>query len=223
LQKVFIYKKEQEMKRCDTKIRVFVLIGVLFLGVSSVYAETIVLKSGKTVEGKIIEKTDKYIKIDFQGVPLTYFIDEIESIDGENRVSPVSNQGTTNQTTEIRGNPIIKVDYDHWMIERSDGSSAQKYELPECENFVIDATGYSFDNTPNLIMVSMGEEYKYGIAWETDITTYTISKETLSPLSGSKPFPGFKAGQEIVIMIGHIDMNTKDFYPYWYSLVNIEK
>jgi tetratricopeptide (TPR) repeat protein len=47
-------------------------------------AETIVLKSGKTVEGKLIEKTDKYIKIDFQGVPLTYFSDEIQSVDGVN-------------------------------------------------------------------------------------------------------------------------------------------
>jgi hypothetical protein len=46
------------------------------------YAETIILKSGKTIEGKLIEKTDKYIKIDFYGVPLTYYIDEIKSIDG---------------------------------------------------------------------------------------------------------------------------------------------
>ncbi len=58
---------------------IFVLIGVLFLSVSSVFAETIVLKSGKTVEGKLIEKTDEYIKIDFQGVPLTYFKEEIAS------------------------------------------------------------------------------------------------------------------------------------------------
>jgi len=49
-----------------------------------VFAETVVLKSGKTVEGKLIEKTDKYIKIDFQGVPLTYFSDEIESVDRVN-------------------------------------------------------------------------------------------------------------------------------------------
>jgi len=46
------------------------------------YAETIVFKSGKSIEGKILEKTDKYIKIDFNGVNLTYFFDEIESIDG---------------------------------------------------------------------------------------------------------------------------------------------
>ena len=46
-------------------------------------AETILLKSGKTIEGKLIEKTNEYIKIDFQGVVLTYFFDEIESVDGQ--------------------------------------------------------------------------------------------------------------------------------------------
>jgi len=59
---------------------ILLLTLVLFFPVS-VFAETIVLKSGKTVEGKLIEKTDKYIKIDFQGVPLTYYLDEVESVD----------------------------------------------------------------------------------------------------------------------------------------------
>lgn len=46
------------------------------------FAEDIILKSGKTIEGKIIEKTDEYVKVDFKGVPLTYFFDDIESIKG---------------------------------------------------------------------------------------------------------------------------------------------
>jgi hypothetical protein len=52
------------------------------------FAETIVLKSGKAVEGKIIEKTDKYVKVDFLGVELTYFLDEIDKIEGELLVVP---------------------------------------------------------------------------------------------------------------------------------------
>ncbi|MDO8489205.1 MAG: hypothetical protein Q7S42_03735 [Candidatus Omnitrophota bacterium] len=69
------------------------LILLLVLGFPiSIFAETIILKSGKTVEGKIIEKTDKYIKIDFQSVPLTYFTDEIESIDGKKIVLTASSQ-----------------------------------------------------------------------------------------------------------------------------------
>ena len=50
----------------------------------SMFAETIIFKSGKTVEGKILNKSSESIKVDIEGVPVTYFIDEIESIDGEN-------------------------------------------------------------------------------------------------------------------------------------------
>lgn len=64
------------------KLIILVLIICLYFPVLT-FAETIVLKSGKTVEGKLIEKTDKYIKIDFDGVPLTYFLDEVETIDGK--------------------------------------------------------------------------------------------------------------------------------------------
>ncbi len=64
------------------KKRLLILLLILYLPIS-VFAETIVLKSGKSVEGKLIEKTDKYIKIDFQGIAPTYYLDEIESIDGK--------------------------------------------------------------------------------------------------------------------------------------------
>jgi len=46
------------------------------------FAETVVLKSGQTIEGRIIERTDEYIKVDFQGITLTYFLNEISSIEG---------------------------------------------------------------------------------------------------------------------------------------------
>jgi hypothetical protein len=55
------------------------LIFSLFL-ISICNAETVYLKNGKSVSGRILEKTDKYIKIDFQGVPLTYWLDEVSSI-----------------------------------------------------------------------------------------------------------------------------------------------
>jgi len=59
------------------------LLLILFLTMSlPLSAETTILKSGKTVKGKIIERTDEYIKIDFHGVPLTRYLEDIESIDG---------------------------------------------------------------------------------------------------------------------------------------------
>ncbi|MFA5007879.1 MAG: tetratricopeptide repeat protein [Candidatus Omnitrophota bacterium] len=56
------------------------LFSTIFL---SAFAETIVFKSGKTIEGKIIEKTDKSIKVDIEGIPITYYFNDIEVIDGK--------------------------------------------------------------------------------------------------------------------------------------------
>ena len=56
---------------------------ILLVFVSACFAETIVLKSGEKIEGKIFERTDKYIKLDFEGLLITYFFDEIKSIDGK--------------------------------------------------------------------------------------------------------------------------------------------
>lgn len=44
----------------------------------SALAETIRLKNGGKIEGRIIERSDEYIKIDFQGIVLTYWLDEID-------------------------------------------------------------------------------------------------------------------------------------------------
>jgi len=59
-----------------------ILIILLLILPSFSFAETLVLKSGQRIEGKIVEKTDDYIKVDFQGIVLTYFLDEISNIDG---------------------------------------------------------------------------------------------------------------------------------------------
>jgi len=60
----------------------FVLAFVLFTGY--VEANTIILDSGKTYEGAIVERGDNYIKVDLDvGVPITFYLDEIDSIDGK--------------------------------------------------------------------------------------------------------------------------------------------
>ena len=70
------------------RIKVLCLVISFCLIGSFVCAETIILKSGKKIEGKIIERTEEYLKVDFQGVPLTYYLGEIENVDGEKVVLP---------------------------------------------------------------------------------------------------------------------------------------
>jgi tetratricopeptide (TPR) repeat protein len=62
-------------------LRLILLLAAVLYSPAPVFAETIVLKSGQKIEGRILEKTDKYIKIDFQGMPLTYYVDDIARIE----------------------------------------------------------------------------------------------------------------------------------------------
>ncbi|MDD5129971.1 MAG: hypothetical protein PHS66_02820 [Candidatus Omnitrophica bacterium] len=71
------------------KIKVYCLCAIFFfsfLGLS--FSQTILLKSGQKVEGKIIEQTDKYVKLDFEGIELTFYNDEIFSIDQSTSGAP---------------------------------------------------------------------------------------------------------------------------------------
>lgn len=74
------------------------IIGIIifFSLIGFVFADTIKLKSNKIIEGNIIERTDKYIKVDVGiGVPITYFLDDIESIGGKEAVSTESKASST--------------------------------------------------------------------------------------------------------------------------------
>ena len=65
---------------------VLIVFSFIFISIFSIitysYPETIKFKSGKTLDAKIIEKTDKYIKVNISGIPVTYYLEDIEAIDG---------------------------------------------------------------------------------------------------------------------------------------------
>ncbi len=70
------------------QFRLFSLgIFVLLFFVGYVSAETIYLKNGRSVTGTIIEKTDRQIKIDIDGFPLTYYLDEVDRIESGEMLS----------------------------------------------------------------------------------------------------------------------------------------
>ena len=64
------------------KIKNCFLVAIFFLFLLDLgFCQTVILKTGQKVEGKIIEQTDKYVKLEFQGVELTFYDDEISSIE----------------------------------------------------------------------------------------------------------------------------------------------
>ena len=76
-----------------------VLLVMFLLFHTMVFASEVVLKSGQKLEGKIVEQTDKYVKFDSGvGVVTTYYIDEIDNIDGKKSGSFVSSVILPTQT-----------------------------------------------------------------------------------------------------------------------------
>jgi tetratricopeptide (TPR) repeat protein len=55
---------------------------------SFLLGEVIILKNGKEVTGKITSQTDETIKVDIGGFYITYYLDEVRSIDGKKIVLP---------------------------------------------------------------------------------------------------------------------------------------
>jgi hypothetical protein len=61
------------------------------------------LKSGKKVTGKIIERTDEYIKIEAYGVPLTFYLDEIQKLEDKNQpLTPVKKPALAQETVATK-------------------------------------------------------------------------------------------------------------------------
>jgi hypothetical protein len=61
-----------------------IIVLLVLLIVIPVSAESIALKSGKVIEGKILEQNEQLIKVDAGvGVSMTYYLDDIESIGGQ--------------------------------------------------------------------------------------------------------------------------------------------
>ncbi|MFC1752713.1 toxin-antitoxin system YwqK family antitoxin [Thermoproteota archaeon] len=92
--------------------RAILSLVIIHLFLIPVSADTIVLKSGKTIEGKITERTDEKIQIDIGiGIPVTYYLNEIESIDGE-RITAIEDKSDIDEKVDIEissKEPIIEL------------------------------------------------------------------------------------------------------------------
>jgi len=74
------------VKKEKIRLAAGLILGAIFCSSNFVFAETIVLKSGSKVGGKIIEETEECVKLDFRGVTLTYWRDDIVRIESEDAV-----------------------------------------------------------------------------------------------------------------------------------------
>ena len=63
------------------KKKIIIVLALFFY--QTCLAEVIKLKDGKVFQAQIVEETQDYVTVDFLGTPLTYYFENIESIDGK--------------------------------------------------------------------------------------------------------------------------------------------
>jgi hypothetical protein len=90
--------------------RIISIVAFLFLSVSLCFADSIYLKSGRVVEGTIVERTAEQIKINANGMSLTYYADEVDRIEGSSQPSqedgastPATITSSEQETSDLAG------------------------------------------------------------------------------------------------------------------------
>jgi len=86
------------------RIKILLLLVLFFLSVTNVFADTILFKSGKTIEGNIIEQTGEAVKLEVEGIPLTYYVSDIDSINGQKLGGVSSSSDSSNTTVSVQEN-----------------------------------------------------------------------------------------------------------------------
>jgi hypothetical protein len=112
-------ENKQDSLSAHTIMKYIVTISGFFLAVTvcclPAFSDTLLLKSGKSLEGKIIDETDTYVTIEYAGVPLKYWKEEIQEITKSQPVSqpttsPVASQPFSQPAPIKTATIVIKQD-----------------------------------------------------------------------------------------------------------------
>ena len=159
------------------KIASFVIIFVLSLYVCS-FAGTIAIKSGKTVEGEITERTYEHIKVNMDGIPLTYFLDDIESIDGKeiNTSAEILNSNSGKSIEAINQDAVLlfiervkTILPTEWKILSHEKGKVRPINRPEGEGqaiFLNLKNNEDFGKSPGIAIWIMDEAYGFPDAYD---------------------------------------------------------
>ena len=72
-----------------------------------VFADTVLLKSGQKIKCQIIEKTDGYVKVDVEGVSLTYPAESVQNVVQEGVSLTSEKSAGPNEAPAVDRNPAI--------------------------------------------------------------------------------------------------------------------
>ncbi len=188
------------------RLAVFILLSSGLL-CKTAHAETIKLKSGSIITAQIIEQTTDYIKLDLDGVVLTYYKDEIESISAEPLNTAKTLPKQAGSTTTSISNLKEKISKSVVIIQAN-----KKNMIIEGTGFFVSSDGLIatnlhvvFNATSIMIRTQEGETYpvqfiaNYNDELDICLLKIDITNAPALPLGNSENLtPG-----QILFTIGH--------------------
>ncbi|MBF0489062.1 MAG: hypothetical protein HQL15_00405 [Candidatus Omnitrophica bacterium] len=140
---------------------------ILFLP-SLVHAEMVVLKSGQKLEGKVVEQTNKYIKMDTGvGTVMTYYADEVDTVDGKSFESP---KPVISHPVESLPQPVVTPTAPTPEIVPTVAPLIVKDQVANVVTPPIEPNVQATKEVPQTATVNTtkDDEYDYAGFWETD-------------------------------------------------------
>ena len=198
-----------------------IILLVIFFGcfLVNAWAETIIkLKTGSTVKGEIIEQTKDHVKLNILGTEITYWSDEIESIQATDtsaaREGQVKISGQVIFDGYIQG-PIYITAFDNFDPKARKAIAKIKLDKPGKFTLELPAgtkqifiSGYNDENNDKInnigkeVIFRSGKDFKTPvIISETDINNVILSpranNETWKPkIKPTEDSPGYEAAPE---------------------------
>jgi hypothetical protein len=129
--------------------------------------------------------------------------------------------------------PVLVVDNAHWQNTASSGKEPQEYSVHTHQGFILSTGNFDFSvpdemdfHGPNIIQIILGKDRLYAMAYEEEVTEYTVRAGNVVPLYGSAPFTGFEGGEKVILAIGHLSPSSEEnpqpkFTVQWAGVVNI--
>lgn len=202
-------------------LRTIILSSLVLIGFSCLaHADTVYLKSGKVIEGKIVKETEDFIKLKTSGFLLTYFKDTIKKIDREQ--SPDLLSETTEGDNERPKKPKIEdgVPQKEFFMRAYDDSSLSMLLPAVWEK--LDRNLYPFDSFADRVIRVFSHKAAYDVGFVVvgqksrpstpmsygEILAYVV--EELGKASfHSRPSVVYLSGERVVTFVRKAKYNDK--------------
>jgi hypothetical protein len=124
----------------------------------------------------------------------------------------------------------IVVDPEHAQVGQPKGKKGAKYALPPAAAITLDARHFDFSRSlypqtrPTAVQLVVDNKRQYSAAWNPS-GLVELSRETLTPMNGSLPFAGLRAGDQAIVAIGEqrLDRETREIVlkVLWVGLIEV--